>query len=120
MVYTADYTRKGILDAIRNRHTYGAMDNIVLDVRMGDHFMGDEFQMPMALPLRVKARRTKAVARVDVIKDNKVVYSTEPKQQNVEFEFTDRAPGGGRHHYYVRVEQEDGMLAWSSPMFVKP
>ena len=35
----------GLLDAIRKRHTYGAMDNIILDVRMGEHFMGDEFPL---------------------------------------------------------------------------
>ena len=45
MVYTADRTRQGILDAIRKRHTYGATDNIILDVRMGEHFMGDEFAL---------------------------------------------------------------------------
>ena len=43
LVYTGDPTRQGILDAIRKRHTYGATDNIILDVRMGEHFMGDEF-----------------------------------------------------------------------------
>ena len=31
---------QGILDAIRKRHTYGAMDNIILDVRMGNAFHG--------------------------------------------------------------------------------
>ena len=48
MVYTDDPTRQGILDAIRKRHTYGAMDNIILDVRMGEHFMGDEFPLSKA------------------------------------------------------------------------
>jgi hypothetical protein len=28
----SDLTRRGILDAIRRRHTYGAMDNIILYV----------------------------------------------------------------------------------------
>ena len=40
MVYTADTSRQGILDAIRKRHTYGAMDNIVMEVRMGDALHG--------------------------------------------------------------------------------
>jgi hypothetical protein len=55
---------------------------------------------------------------VDVIKDSKVVYSTEPKQQNAQFEFADKESVAGRHYYYVRVQQEDQMMAWSSPMFV--
>ncbi|MFN0164859.1 MAG: hypothetical protein ACKV22_00385 [Bryobacteraceae bacterium] len=118
MVYTADRSRQGILDAIRKRHTYGATDNIILDVRMGPHFMGDEFPLTRALPLKVKARGTRPVVRVDVIKDSQVVYSAEPKNQDVSFEFTDKGDVAGRHFYYVRVLQDDQMIAWSSPMFI--
>jgi hypothetical protein len=80
--------------------------------------MGDEFPLAKALPLRVKVRGTRAVAKVDVIKDSKVIYSTSPNKQNVEFEYTDKDSVAGRHYYYVRAQQEDEMLAWSSPMFI--
>jgi hypothetical protein len=118
LVYTPDPTRQGVLNAIRKRHTYGATDNIVMDVRMGEHFMGDEFALAQAMPLHVKARGTGAVAKVDVIKDNNVIYSTDPKKQNVDFEFTDKGSVKGRHFYYIRLMQEDGMIAWTSPMFI--
>ncbi len=118
MVYTDTPTRQGILDAIRKRHTYGAMDNIILDVRMGDWFMGDEFALSRALPIQVKARGTAPIARVDVIKDSKVIYTAEPKKQDVALEYTDRGDVGGRHYYYVRVQQDNGLAAWSSPFFV--
>jgi len=87
-------------------------------VRMGGHFMGDEFALDQAQPVRVKARGTRAVAKVDIIKDNKVVYSTSPAKQDVQFEFTDTGEVKGRHFYYVRLQQDDGMVAWSSPFFV--
>jgi len=118
MVYTDDASRKGILDAIRKRHTYGATDNIILDVRMGPHFMGDEFRLTSALPMKIKVRGTRAIARVDIIKDSEVIYSTSPNKRDVEFEFTDKGPVTGKHYYYVRVLQDDEMIAWSSPMFV--
>jgi hypothetical protein len=118
MVYTDNPTRQGILDAIRKRHTYGAMDNIVLDVRMGDHFMGDEFKLAKALPIRVNARGTRPIAKVVFVKDNQVVYTATPGKQAVQLEFTDKDSVAGRHFYYVRVEQEDGLLAWSSPFFI--
>ena len=57
MVYTDDPSRQGVLDAIRKRHTYGATDNIILDVRMGKYFMGDEFSLNKAEPIRVKVTR---------------------------------------------------------------
>jgi hypothetical protein len=118
MVYTDDPSRQGILDAIRKRHTYGAMDNIILDVRMSEHFMGDAFALTKPEPMRVKARGTRSIARIDVIKDGKIVYFKAPNQQNVEFEFTDTGEVTGRHYYYVRVQQDDELLAWSSPFFV--
>ncbi len=118
LVYTDDPSRQGVLNAIRKRHTYGATDNIVLDVRMGEHFMGDEFALDAAQALRIHARGTRAVARVEIIKDNKVIYSTQPGKQTVDFEFTDKGSVAGRHFYYVRVRQDDEMIAWSSPMFI--
>jgi hypothetical protein len=118
MVYTADPSRQGILDAIRRRHTYGAMDNIILDVRMGEHFMGDEFSLAAAAPLRVKIEGPDAIAAVAVIRDGGVVYSAEPKKRSVEFEYKDTSPAKGRHYYYVRVEQQNKLMAWSSPMFI--
>jgi len=118
MVYTDDFSRQGILDAIRRRHTYGATDNIILDVRMGERFMGDEFRLRRVAPLRVKVIGPRLIVKVDIIKDNEVVYSTSPDRRRVEFEFVDKGPVEGRHFYYVRVQQEDRMVAWSSPMFI--
>jgi hypothetical protein len=117
-VYTDDLTRQGILDAIRKRHTYGATDNIILDVRMGDHFMGDEFSLQRAEPMRVMARGTRPIRLVEVVKGSKVVYATEPKQRDVSFQFYDTGDVSQRHYYYVRLQQDDGMTAWSSPFFV--
>jgi hypothetical protein len=118
MVYTADRTRQGILDAIHRRHTYGAMDNIIMDVRMGEHFMGDEFSLTAAVPLHVKVMGTEPLAAVAVIRDGKVVYSVEPKKQLAEFDYKDTGTPAGKHYYYVRVQQQNKLMAWSSPMFI--
>jgi hypothetical protein len=118
MVYTDDATRQGVLNANKLRHTYGAMDNIILDVPMGKHFMGDEFALKKAEPIRVKVQGTSKIAGIDIIKDSQVIYSTEPHQKDADFEFVNKGDVSGRHYYYVRVRQADRMLAWSSPLFV--
>ena len=118
MAYTEDFSRQGILDAIRKRHTYGATDNIILEVRMGGHFMGDRVRAAKPLPIRIKARGTRAVTRLNIIKDSRVIYSAEPKMRDVALSFTDTTAITGRHYYYVRLLQEDGMIAWSSPFFI--
>ena len=121
MVYTDRVTREGILDAIRRRHTYGATDNILLDARMGDHFMGDEFRATAPLPLAVKVRGTNDIARVNVFRGERLLFTHEPEGQEADFEHLDKdaTAGMGTQYYYVRVEQADGNLAWGSPFWVR-
>jgi hypothetical protein len=112
-------TREAVIDAFRKRHCYAATDNIVLDVRSGDHIMGDEFNADGPVRIKVHAVGTRPIARVDVIKDFKYLYSTEPGRPEVDFEWTDEEQrGGGLSWYYVRVQQDDGQLAWGSPIWV--
>ncbi|MBI1356238.1 MAG: hypothetical protein GC160_17995 [Acidobacteria bacterium] len=121
MVYTDRPTRQGILDAIRRRHTYGATDNIVLDVRMGDsYFMGDEVRSAEPLPIHVKVRGTNAVDKVLVIRGDQVLYTHTPNAQEATFDYVDESARNekGTFYYYVRVEQKDGQIAWASPFWV--
>ena len=119
-----DTSREAVIEAFRRRHCYGATDNIVMDVRTADgaHMMGDEFDAPTAGPVKLKVfvHGTRPIARVDVIKDFVYAYSTEPKTAKVSFEWTDsEARGPGLSWYYVRAIQDDGQLAWASPMWVR-
>ncbi|MBS1826173.1 MAG: hypothetical protein JST93_12695 [Acidobacteria bacterium] len=118
MVYTPRQDRKSIFDAMSKRHAYGATDNIVLDFRMGEHFMGDVFRASKPAPLRVKARGTAPIAAVHFIRDGVYVHKAAPGTREVSVEYLDPKPGPGEHWYYVRVEQANGELAWSSPIWV--
>jgi len=115
-----DRTRSAVLDAFRRRHCYGATDNILLDVRSGDHLMGDEFESDGPVRLKILAHGTRPIARVDIIKDFVYVFSTEPHKDRVELEWTDEEHRpAGLSWYYVRVLQEDGEIAWGSPFWVQ-
>jgi hypothetical protein len=47
------------------------------------------------------------------------VYSTEPKRERVEFQWQDEeSRPAGLSWYYVRVLQDDGAIAWGSPLWV--
>ena len=39
-------------------------------------------------------------------------------KRELQFTYTDPHPAAGENRYYVRVEQEDGNLAWSSPVWI--
>jgi hypothetical protein len=112
-------SRQGIIDTFKKRHSYAATDNILLDVRSGEHLMGDAFDTDKRPTLEVRVRGTKPVARVHVLRDSKVVHTARPDQEDVKLSFTDAdAPAGKTSYYYVRVEQADGNLAWSSPLWI--
>ncbi len=111
-------TRQDLLDAMRARRTYAATDNIVVDVRIGEHLMGEAFASSEPPLVKVRAIGTRPIARVTLIKNNEFVYTAEPGTKEAAFEFRDDAPAKGESYYYARVEQSDGSLAWSSPIWV--
>ncbi len=103
---------------MRKRHTYGATGNLIIDVQSGDHFMGDEFDSNRKPSLKIHAIGTGRIDKVDIIRNNEYVSTQEPKKKEVTLTFTDMTPKEGINLYYVRFLQENGEVAWSSPMWV--
>jgi hypothetical protein len=117
-------TRKSLVDAIRKRHAYGATDNIVLDFRASaggkSYLMGDEIRAGAAPRFSVRVTGTGAIQQIDLIKTGKFIYAARPGSSQASFEFTDRNFLPEKAWYYVRVLQQDGQLAWSSPIWIEP
>jgi hypothetical protein len=81
--------------------------------------MGDEWVTAQRPTLDIHVIGTGPIAKVHVIRDNKYVYSRELKEKETKLKYTDMdAKDGKTSFYYVRVEQEDGNLAWASPMWI--
>lgn len=120
---TESPTREGLLDAIRKRHAYAATDNIILDfrARVGstEYIQGDEVKGGGAARLVVRTVGTGAIKQIDLIGNKRFLYTTRPGTKTATFEFTDQNPPEGESWYYVRVLQEDGQLAWSSPIWIQ-
>lgn len=118
-IYVTEPTRKGVLEGFKKRHVYAATDNILADVRSGQWMMGDAFSTATAPALQVKLTGTAPFAKVHIIKDNKYVYTSEPKKATVDFSWRDSDPSAGKaSYYYVRGEQENGEIVWVSPMWI--
>lgn len=118
IVLAERHDRQAILDGLKKRHCYAATDNIVLDVRSGDHVMGEEFKTGTPPALAIKVLGTAPLTKVDVIKDSNVIHTFEPGKAEFQEKWTDPKPTAGTHYYYVRVQQADGELAWGSPMWI--
>jgi hypothetical protein len=127
MIYTPSTARRDMVESMRKRHSYGATDNIVLDFRARDRqghewMMGDSFEAAGAPVFHVKVLGTGPIESVEIIKDGKFIYKTEPNAGTAEFDYTDNAGGSasGQSWYYVRVMQADRNMAWSSPIWAGP
>ncbi|MEX2286340.1 MAG: hypothetical protein WD648_04565, partial [Planctomycetaceae bacterium] len=118
LVYTPENDRQAILDSIRKRHTYGATDNLIVDFRANGHFMGEEFSTREQPALTLTVTGTARVAQVDVIRNNQYILSSKPDKATVELEYVDNEPTVGSNLYYFRLLQEDGEVAWTSPIWV--
>ncbi len=119
VIMAEKHDRAGILDAMKKRHCYAATDNIIVDVRSGEHVMGDEFKSNGAPTLQIKVIGTAKLTKVDVVKDSNVIHTFEPGKAEFQDKWTDPKPAAGTHYYYVRVQQADGEIAWGSPMWIE-
>jgi hypothetical protein len=120
-ILAEEFSRKGLVDALRKRHSYAASDNIVLDVRMGSGIMGDEVRTTRP-ELAVVALGTGPLDRLEILRDGEVVHTEKPTKETSEarFHWEDPTPKNGEKpsYYYVRVLQKNGHAAWSSPIWV--
>lgn len=119
-VFVEERTRRGIIEALRARRTYGATDTIVLDFRIGSLFMGEEGTVTGAPALAASVVGMTELARVDVVRNNQFVYTVNPEGAAHRFSFTDTDLASGEEaYYYLRCVQDNNEIAWSSPIWIK-
>jgi hypothetical protein len=116
-------TREALIDAMKRRHTYAATRNILLDYRIHAGGMtwlqGDELETASLPEIWAKIRGTGPIEQVAVVRDNQYVYTHSPDASEFDLSFRDQSLTPGEHYYYVRVQQRDRNMAWSSPIWVK-
>ena len=117
-VWVRNVDRPSIFESLKARRTYAATDKIFLDFTLGDHLMGEEVAMQGTPEFQVNVEGTAPIARIDVIKDGKFVYTINPNVRAAKFTYRDQNYKGEESYYYVRVIQSDKNMAWASPIWV--
>jgi len=119
-VYTESFTRQGILDALNARRTIAGTDKIFIEFSCNGHLLGEIFETADNPALRVSVSGTAPLSAVTILRNEVTIRRFTPKDDGPEFttEFTDPSPLPGENRYYVRVEQTDGNMAWTSPVWV--
>ena len=121
-VLSEGWTREALIEAMRKRHTYAATTNILLDYRVRadgkQYIQGDEFNTRALPEIYARIRGTSGLAKVVIVRDNQYIYSQSPESAEFELRYRETSLSPGRHYYYVRVEQKDRHMAWSSPIWI--
>ncbi len=95
-VYADTLTRESVMDAIKARRTYAvSADRIELDFRLNGHWMGETLQGGSSRNIFVKVKGQDVVDRVEVLRNNQVIYRNHP------------------------IDQEPGKTSWDKPILCR-
>ena len=83
-VYAENLTRQSVMEALRARRTYGvSADRIELDFRLNGHWMGETIPATTTRRIHVKVRGKDAIDRVEVLRNNQVIYRDHPIDRTI-------------------------------------
>jgi hypothetical protein len=130
-VYVKEVSRAGILEGLRARRCFATSgDRLLLDLRVNGVFQGGELtltELPkgrdnQATPLSivVRAEVLRPVRRLVLVRDGveAEVITPDPEARAIEQTWQVEGPFVGTSYVYVRLEADEGELAWSSPVWV--
>jgi hypothetical protein len=119
-VYAPKRTRESIFKALYDRRVYATTgDRIILDVTADSHPMGSEYKSKTAPVLNVEVVGTAIVTQIEIKKNGKTIFTHKPLESAAGFKWTDTGFQADRScFYYVRVVQQNGEEAISSPIWV--
>lgn len=135
-IIAAEYTRASVAEALYNRSCYATTgERIILGLNLASVPMGKETNSGEKPGLLVNRHLSGYVAgttnlqSVEIIRNGKVIKEFECEGYSLDFTYDDMTPldkvvidakdkKPPFVFYYLRVTQEDGHMAWSSPIWV--
>jgi hypothetical protein len=117
-VYVKEFTREGIIEGLNARRTIAATDKIFVEFTCNGELLGTEIEVNGRPSLAFKIDGTADIAQVTLVRNEENYQQWKPGTKTFEQTFEDESPLTGASRYYLRVEQTDGNMAWSSPVWV--
>ncbi len=126
-IFTPALDRPSLLAAMRRRHTFATngirpffevhLDDVAMGGTLESISDGSDSGERNDHVLRIRYEATAPIERVDLIRSGRI--ATLPAPDGLSYDLEREIPGlsPGEFHY-VRIQQKDGGLAWSSPIFV--
>lgn len=123
-VFAAELTRNAVFEALQKRRTFATTgERCYLDFRINNNFMGSEITVgeDSNCSVFIEYCGTRPIRTVELVSNNGKVTKLQNciDEMDIQLEWKVKAPHERvTDYYYVRVEQSDGNIAWSSPIWV--
>lgn len=135
-IIATEHSRASLAEALYNRSCYATTgEKIIMGITLAGLQMGSETSTAVKHGLRVNRHitgfvaGTANIAKVELIRNGKVIETFEADGYSLVFTYDDMSPLEkvciDAHdkkppfvYYYLRFTQEDGHMAWSSPIWI--
>jgi hypothetical protein len=117
-VFVETNSREGIIEGFKSRRSIAATDKIFVEFSCDGKPMGSIIEANGKPELKFAVNGTAAIRRVTLVRNEANYKVWEPGKREFAGAFIDPSPRAGENRYYLRVEQADGNMAWSSPVWV--
>lgn len=122
-VYAPRLRREDIWEAIWNHRTLATTGaRMIVDFHLNNVFMGQSLYLPSPKEhrsLSVRVIGTDVIERVAIVRRGKEVYRQEVASDSTNLEWKDTEELASSTYYYARIEQRDGHIGWTSPVWVE-
>jgi hypothetical protein len=119
-IWAEGLTRDSLFGAIKARHCYGTTGaRILLRFAIDKRPMGailDDAKAAKWLSFEIQG--TDAIHRVEIIHNSSIWKTVIPERRSESFTRTIEIPAAAAGFFYIRVFQNDGERAWSSPIWI--
>jgi hypothetical protein len=114
-------TKKGILEAMKNRRTYASMDkNLQARYSMNGSIMGSTLKSPGVLRFDISLNDTNKITKIDIVKDGGAVAQTWQSEAASSVRWTPEISDAAAKYFFVRVwttSGGDAPVAWLAPVW---
>lgn len=121
-IYAEELTREALWNALKSRRCYATTGKrIIIKFYLNEHMMGEIVNLSNKKEkreLKAQIYGTASISRITLVKNNFNICKKSPYQEYAEFVWEDKKEAADGDYYYIRVEQADGSMAWSSPIWI--